>query len=302
MDSRRIGESGMKTASKLKWKAVGVYGKLKGIPDVYTASLLLRSYIADYRKHIYPIYKTLAIHKKGFTAYNWALSELDQNDYQHYLSDLQYYRMHPINGDQSWIIDSKLSLKKICVGTPADQYMPEYYFSITSEGLLQPLSDYHGEKCGKTDWNLIVELLKKKGALAVKRSAGSIGEGFYKCSYESGIFFANEAELENPVEFFSGLRDYLVTEYLMPHPDIAAICPNTANAIRYLVGRHNNSLNYLKGFIRFGTRASGYVENYNVGGVLCYLDRDGYYKEGNVIEKGSYKNRKYTNILTAAQY
>lgn len=68
-------------------------------------------------------------------------------------------------------------------------------------------------------------------------------------------------------------------------------CTDTANAIRYLVGRIEGKLVFMKGFIRFGTRDSGFIENYNAGGVLCYLDKNGFFNEGNVIDSKTKKNR-----------
>ena len=58
-----------------------------------------------------------------------------------------------------------------------------------------------------------------------------------------------------------------------------------------MVGRIEGKLGFIKGYIRFGTRNSGFVENYNAGGVLCYLDKNGYYSEGNVIDSKTKKNR-----------
>lgn len=275
---------------KTIWKFIRIYGKLKKIPDDYAASLLLRSFADDYRQHIYPFWKIACIHRKGFTASDWSFLDLDYHDYSKYLTNLQYCRMHPLNGKYGYIIDSKLSLKQHCVGTPLDQYMPEYYFRITDSGKLLGLSDYKDSDSQEPTWNDLVQLLKEKRSLAVKRNAGSIGEGFYKCEYIEGRCFANGAPLQNPEEFFSNLRDYLITEYLVPHPDIAKICPDTANALRYLAGRVDGELQFLKGFIRFGTRASGFVENYNAGGVLCYLDQQGAFTYGNVVDKHKHSN------------
>lgn len=83
-----------------------------------------------------------------------------------------------------------------------------------------------------------------------------------------------------------------MTEYLSPHKDLAKFCPNTVNCIRYLTGRLNGKLVPLISFIRFGTAESKFVENYNAGGVLCYIDDQGEFNEGNVLDRCKFSNSK----------
>ena len=260
------------------------YGKIMRIPNSYISGVLLRSFVKDYFSSRYPFWKTFKIHRRGFTASDWAFLGLDKRDYRKYLSNVQYYRMHPLNGNYSYIIDSKLSLKSNCINTPIDQYLPKYYYRITATGKLEALSDCNLPHSELPEWHDLISCLKENKILAVKRNTGSIGEGFYRCEYSNGSYYANGKPMNNPIDFFSSLRDYLITEFLLPHKDIAAVCPSTANAIRYLAGRMNGKLVYFKGYIRFGTQYSGYVENYNAGGVLCYLDENGIFTEGNIID------------------
>lgn len=41
----------------------------------------------------------------------------------------------------------------------------------------------------------------------------------------------------------------------------------------------------LKSFIRFGSRKTGNVENFNRGGVLCYIDPKGVFQGGYLLQK-----------------
>ena len=50
----------------------------------------------------------------------------------------------------------------------------------------------------------------------------------------------------------------------------------------------------LKSFVRFGTKHSGMVENFNSGGILCYLDQNGSFTEGFVIS--DFRNMSVKNI------
>ena len=249
------------------------------------ATMLADSYLKDYRESRHSIGKVLGIHRRGFTVPDWCYMGLNKRNYVNYLSNARYYGMHPLNGRYSAWIDDKLTLKYLCAGTELDQYMPEYYFHINARGDVLCLPDCPGEKTDAAVGD-IAALLRQKGELAMKKIAGSIGEGFYKAEYCEGKYLLNGEQLD--AEGFcrktATLREYLVTEFLRPHRELALYCPETVNCIRYLMGVRGGKTLPLKGYIRFGTKRSGYVENYNAGGVLCYLNADGEFSEGNVID------------------
>lgn len=249
----------------------------------------LRSKVKDYKK--YGFFQSLKPHKYGFSVANWNIFELTPQSCSDYLSDAQYVKMHPLNGIFSKWIDDKLTLKYLLAGTELNRYMPEYYFQIDGKGALLTLPDFP-QRNGKSGFGAVADYLKGKKELAVKKIAGSIGAGFYKAEYDGTHFLLNgEAfDEEGFLRKLETLRNYLIIEYLHPHPELAEYCPATVNSIRFLAGRMENELKMLKGFIRFGTKKSGFVENYNAGGVLCYLDGDGKFTEGNVLE--GKKNQK----------
>lgn len=204
--------------------------------------------------------------------------------------------MHPLNGRFTVWIDDKLTLKYLFAGSELDCYMPRYYFHIDSLGRVLCLMDSE-VKSGSVSYETVADLLREKKELAIKRAAGSLGEGFYKAEFQNGVFFINGKQMSEK-EFcgiLKGLKDYLVTEYLHPHGELAQYCPNTVNSIRYLLGRTDGELAVLKSFIRFGTKRSGFVENYNAGGVLCYLDQKGRFSKGNILDWNLRKNQVISN-------
>ena len=254
--------------------------------------MLARSFIGDYKNRTLPFIKTLLVHKKGFTAADWCYLGLNKENYRNYLSDADYMMMHPLNGRFSAWIDDKLTLKYLFAGTELDCYMPKYYYQIDSLGRVLRLIDSE-EKSGGVFYESIAELLEKKKELAIKRIAGELGEGFYKAEFQNNVYYMNGRQMSKD-EFckkLAVLKDYLITEYLHPHRELAQYCPDTVNSIRYLLGKMDEKLVMLKGFIRFGTKQSGFVENYNAGGVLCYLDQYGRFTEGNIIDKNFHKNQ-----------
>ena len=88
------------------------------------------------------------------------------------------------------------------------------------------------------------------------------------------------------VESLSG---YLVTELLLPHPEIAKYCNKSVGCLRYIIGRNNNQqVQDIYSFMRFGTAKSNFVENFNAGGVLVIV-KDGLYNGGYVLDFEKFK-------------
>lgn len=258
------------------------------------ANLLGGVFIKDYLEHWSHLGQVYAIHQKGFSWDDWHIDQLTDETCSEYLKTTEYYGMHPLNGEYSHWIDDKLTLKYLCVGTPLDQYMPKYYYQITNDGRVLALSDAPSAKNGFAACNDIVNLLEINGELAIKRIAGSLGEGFYKAEYQDGQYFLNEQKFTKDLLLrkLATLKGYLVTEYFHPHQDLARFCANTANCMRYLVGRNENgTMELIKSYIRFGTKVSGFVENYGAGGVLCFISDDGSFKNGNLLNLKEQKNQ-----------
>lgn len=268
------------------------------------ASLMGGVYRRDYKKHKNHILKVYAIHQQGYSWDDWHVNNLTKNNCSEYLRTAQYYAMHPLNGQFSHWIDDKLTLKYLCAGTSLDKYMPKYYYQIDSNGRMLALPDAPPQNACCAAEN-IVQLLETLGELALKRVSGSLGEGFYKAAYKEGVYYLNDTKYSKDelIKRVGELKDYLITEYLHPHKDLVPFCADTANCIRYLVGRNEKGeMQLIKSFIRLGTKASGFVENYNAGGVLCYILEDGNFESGNLFDSASGKNQAiYTHPDTGVK-
>ena len=250
--------------------------------------------LRDYLNHAKCFLKVHSIHQRGFSWDDWHIDQLTNETCSEYLKTTEYYGMHPLNGGYSHWIDDKLTLKYLCVGTPLDQYMPKYFFQVTDNGRVLSLPDAPSERKGFSEFADIVNLLEKNGELAIKRIAGSLGEGFYKAVYQDGKYFLNGQEFSKDLLLrkLASLKGYLITEYFHPHHNLARFCANTANCMRYLVGRNKNGeMKLIRSYIRFGTKVSGFVENYGAGGVLCFISEDGSFKNGNLLDLKKQKNQ-----------
>lgn len=209
---------------------------------------------------------------------------------KHYLSTRDYASLHPMNGSYSSWIDDKLTLKYILNGTKAGRYMPDYYYELMADGRIVGLMDLDVKYDNTVD--SIAQLLREKHLLAFKLVKASLGVGFYRAEYKDGRYWLNDEDMELTT-FLSRLKElkgYLITEYLLPHPEIAKLCSKSVGCLRYIIGRKLNGEKIdVYSFMRFGTRKSKFVENYNAGGVLAII-HDGKYTEGNILDMKAMRN------------
>lgn len=242
------------------------------------------------------IFEISSMHRKGFLVSDWKIMRLTKENYKSFLSSKQYSSYHPINGYYTKLIDDKITIKYILSGTELDKYTPDYYFLIDESGHIFSMMDLPVKK-DSYDAADIVELLKSKQVLAVKLVTGSIGRGFYKCEYKEEKIFTNGNEMSESefIAFLSGLRNYIIMEYLRPHAELAAFWATTANTMRYILCRVDGEYYMLKSFIRFGSKTTGEVENFNTGGVLCYIDDEGHFDGGYLIERSK---KKLSSVFT----
>lgn len=256
------------------------------------AELLASSFLYDYKKYKKQFFKVFSIHRRGYNWNDWHVCGLTEENRKRFLSTAQYYAMHPLNEQRTYWIDDKLTIKYLCAGTPLDRLMPKYFYQIDASGTVLALPDAPAFDTASRSCSAIVDLLEAVGELALKRVAGSLGEGFYKAEYRDSRYYLNgEAHSRDTLEKKLGtLRDYLITEYLHPHKDMVPFSADTVNTLRYLVGRTDSGMILLKSYIRFGTKASGFVENYGAGGVLCYVSGDGTFSCGNILDFGTMRN------------
>lgn len=259
----------------------------------FSSGVLMDDFLFDYAERQIPLKEVIRIHNKGFAVYDWCYCGITHETSHKYLSNADYNRPHPYNGEYSKWIDDKLTMKHVCAGTPADRYMPEYYYHIDEAGKVLRLMDcpYATNRAEAED---IARLLEEKGALAFKLMEGAVGDGFYKGEYAQGTYLLNGEKMSREAfcDRMRQLRSYLVTEYFFPHPEFARYCTSTPGCVRYAACRVDGELKLLASYVRFGTKESGFVENYGSDGemcLVCSVDDDGYYHHGSKLNPATYE-------------
>lgn len=263
--------------------------------SAYFAPIVLHKRLFDLLRNKQTTWKQkIWAQRRGFLSDKIAFYGLTEDNYKYYLSDFDYWKLHPINGYFSKWIDDKLTTKMIL--QPFNDYLPEYYY-LFSLGEIIKLSEcpHHYEN----NIDSVLNLLQGKTELAAKPFGGSSGEGFYYLAYNNGTFSINRnvVDQETVIELLnqwgkSSEQNYLITEYLKPHKDLSKIYAHTSNTLRVTVIRDKLSPpRLLSALIRFGTNQTGVVDNALAGGVFSKVDLiTGEFSNGRIVTDGVLQN------------
>jgi len=208
--------------------------------------------------------------KRGFLSEKIQVYGLTEENYRDYLADFTYQKLLPLDGFFRKWIDDKLSIRYIL--QPFAEYLPEYYFQITS-GKLYILPDAPPGLEASIEG--ILSLLKDRQDLVLKPTAGSQGLGFYKLHLSGGRYYIND-QLVQPQEvraLLANSKDALVTEYLTAHEDIRRFYAHAPNSVRVLVlNATGQDPLVANAYIKFGTVKSGVIDNTHAGGLFAEVD------------------------------
>lgn len=191
------------------------------------------------------------------------------------ISDFEYEYLGHINNKYRHWFEDKLTIKYVL--REFSHQMPAYYYSIfTKEGKnrIIPLMDCPATYEGTFDD--IFKLVREMGVLALKPDEGTHGAGFIKFSYLNGVYYFNEKEV-SVAQVMILLNDvnnqYLITEFITQHPDIANIYSGSVNTARITVFKEDGKRAVIgHAYMRFGTNETGGVDNIGAGGIGADID------------------------------
>lgn len=236
-------------------------------------------------------------HKRGFYSYRIAQYGLTEENYRDFLSDYAYKRLRPINNEyRKWLWD-KLSLYYIL--KKYHQHLPAYYYHIVPREDGNLFFAMNGcPKDIEASPQGMVTLLQRIEKLVLKPVIASHGEGFYKLSFEDGVFFVNDEAVsrEEIITLLSEIKvDYLATEYIEMHKALKRIYPYVACTIRAMViNRRGNNPVVEDTYFRIGTKKTGQTDNIASGGIFVHIDEEtGSFAHAKVIENHVIKSCEY---------
>ena len=237
-------------------------------------------YVSFWRKEMKNSYKNSTLPKKqikwakkhGFKPFRIEQYGLNEENCNQIISDDDYFWLYPLNEEFAMkIVDDKLTMKFAL--SKFNDFLPQYYFQITNAGKVYRLMDCPQEFAPDNDG--IIKLLKEKGKLAVKLTGGTYGKGFYKFEYANGNYYVNMelSDLEKLTKIVSGLKGYLVCEFIEMNPQLKKLYPDAVNTIRVMaINEHGDDPIIPFAFMRMGTSASKMVDNTAQGGMFCKVD------------------------------
>jgi len=128
----------------------------------------------------------------------------------------------------------------------------------------------------KSSYEDIFRLVREKGVLALKPDEGTHGAGFFRFSYQDEKYYLNkkEATEKDIITLLDDINNqYLITEFIVQHPDISRIYSGSVNTARMTVFKKDGKKAQIgNGYMRFGTKVTGGVDNIGAGGISVDLD------------------------------
>lgn len=254
--------------------------------DTKRSIALAHTMVTDLKDCDIPFAQKLWCLKRGFRSTRYQQYGLTEKNYMDYLSDKQYYQLHPLNNHFAFWINDKLTLKYMLPeyvyidGTSDTKFrlMPKYYLYVENDGHFTYLEDAPVEL--KHDKYFLLNLIKVIKEVAMKPNNGSSGIGFVHLRYENDTIFWNDDVLTEVelVEKQDLLRGYIVIEYIHQHEQHCKVWPSSENTLRIVAVREMNDkynggdVRIISSYVRFGTKVSKGVCNMAAGGLNLSFD------------------------------
>lgn len=217
---------------------------------------------------------------KGFYPGRIKLYGLTEENYLNYLPEWKYFMLHPINHHFKIWVNDKLTLKYILNSNGCEASMPEYYLYIENDGNYTYLMDT--PKNIKKDRNFIFNLLKEKKCLAMKPNSGTSGGlGFIKLELKNNDLYENNKLIDGERfnEIINNMRNYIITQYMYQHKDLARIWPHSECTLRVIMVKRPTisfeeqaKWDCIVSYARFGSSVSGGASNLSSGGIGIGFD------------------------------
>lgn len=220
--------------------------------------------------------------ERGFFPGRITLYGLTEDNYMDYVPDYHYFMLHPLNHHFRIWVNDKLTLKYILNDHGCADVMPDYYLYIENNGSYTYLMNCpeHIKKDENFLWNLLCE----KKILAMKPNSGTFGGmGFIKLEIREGSLYENNIHIDKKrfFEICESMRNYIVTEYVYQHSELAEIWPYSECTLRIIMCKNRkrdlfekDSWSCAVSYARFGSSLSGGTSNLSSGGIGIGFDFD----------------------------
>ena len=202
--------------------------------------------------------------KLGFSADEYVIYQLDENNPADYLSEYERFRFRDALGRKAILLDNKVFFWLMFHHMLP---MNEMFF-YKSSGRMYPLSK-------RSEDVEPIEFLKAEGVLVFKLVDSGGGNGFHLFEWHDGDFFIDHAPAAQ-TDITALLNDednYILEKYCRQGDFENQIFPYSVNTIRIITVRHKDgSYSIANAFHRFGGSKSSCVDNRHSGGFCAKID------------------------------
>jgi hypothetical protein len=186
--------------------------------------------------------------------------DLDRFERHLYVTTEEWRALHPMNGRVSGLIDNKGLLPALAASI-ADMLPPTSLY-VMGDRFVRWHRGASDVRPRHELRSAVADHLQEHGDLVLRPLGGSGGSGV------SAITTLDQLERHERTRW-----QFVLTTRLLPAPFTAAVWPHALNTMR--VNAHQSrggGLRILRIFQRFGTAATGVVDNRAAGGVLALVD------------------------------
>lgn len=140
----------------------------------------------------------------------------------------------------------------------------------------------------KTSYEEFESYMKNKKMAIAKPVDLCCGQGVIKLVYNEDM------DLKTIYNTLLENKQILIEDYIIQHPDISKIYPDSVNTLRIVTIYRNNKANIMFRSIRIGNNGN-VVDNFNHGGLFTTIDEDGVIRKPAVDKAGNiYECHPYT--------
>lgn len=165
-------------------------------------------------------------YRKGLTSFKVNLYGLNKENYNKFISDFDFYNKKNYQNKQfeNWF-DHKLNTYYLLL--KFQKYLPKHYF-YKKDMIYSLEASIKGKMTDSHD----VLTRCRDNPLAFKACIGGHGKGFYKLEHDGGYVLNGRKVEEHDVEkLIESLKDYIITEYCVPHKVFREACGDNAFAV-----------------------------------------------------------------------
>lgn len=203
----------------------------------------------------------------GFTANQFYIFNLRENDRREYLSEYDWFKSRLLNKPYDYILNDKFLFNEI-----ARQYVavPEIY-AVKKDGSIESR-----DRCGCTESD-VLNLIKEKRDVILKSISSGKGNGVFHIQFSDTGAMYIDGRFSNDDEVISKLthkKNWIVTERIKQADYSESIYPGCLNTMRILVIKDCDSglFKIINAVHRFGTSSTGAADNASRGGIVSQID------------------------------